>query len=727
MSLVLLCREKDFKEFGHAKVFSEFLGDLKELEENGIVTSHKTGDDPNLCGPERTIEKYDSAIERLQTEDTSEGVKFRSVFNSLNYFHVCQPGLPPCLGHDIFEGILSYDVALCLKYFVKTKKWFTYSTLNRRINQFKYCASDASTKPCTVKPLAKKLSGQAIQNWNFLRLLPLLIGDLVKDTADDVWQLILQLKDIVDMAYLSAGSLGQVVLQVKDSSPFYLELYSQAIQDAVRQFGFTDIDTQEADLASVLRPIQARRLVAAWKQTIQSPETHSQSAVSPSVSPLTSSNSTHSSLSPCTSTSNLIRTADWVDSFQIPWGTFPEDLMQCLERGKRPSPRLRREMIRIVVSAMMNTCASPSKLESTEVAKKIVAKYPQSLKDVIEGEVVGAGYHSLVKQLQARIDNVKRPSASRIKRRKPETGDSDTDEIPAEQRAVVQDTYGCIKWNLKFMPVSETLESQQEKKDKMKMLREQHTFSPEEVKALMKCTYYSQRQAINTGTDLQHLIEEWPFLFEEIGMTVHFLELTGLPLKDTFLNSVEKKGKRLLNFMTTVCADKTKRVLETAIKLKFLRGPLEGSSGDIKDMVLLILSYFNEKEEHLFHYVEETCLANEVQVEGLPVTPCIIVCGTCCYGARQFMLSIDGKIVNDQISNFTTAICLMFGSYYCLNIHYPVDLGSTLEFLQRCFFNINPERGTKVETKKNKKQLTVNPRVLTLIADLADHEWRQTN
>lgn len=42
MSLVLLCREKDFKEFGHAKVFSEFLGDLKELEENGIVTSHKT-------------------------------------------------------------------------------------------------------------------------------------------------------------------------------------------------------------------------------------------------------------------------------------------------------------------------------------------------------------------------------------------------------------------------------------------------------------------------------------------------------------------------------------------------------------------------------------------------------------------------------------------------------------------------------------------------------------
>lgn len=98
----------------------------------------------------------------------------------------------------------------CLKYFIKTKKWFTYSTLNCCINQFKYCASNASTKPCAVKHLAKKLSGQAIQNWNFLRQLPLIIGDRVKDTADDVWLLILQLKDIVDMVCAQKISMPQV-------------------------------------------------------------------------------------------------------------------------------------------------------------------------------------------------------------------------------------------------------------------------------------------------------------------------------------------------------------------------------------------------------------------------------------------------------------------------------------------------------------------------------------
>lgn len=163
--------------------------------------------------------------------------------------------------------------------------------------------------------------------------------------------------------------------------------------------------------------------------------------------------------------------------------------MQCLERGKRPKPRLRRVMIWIVVSEMMLACASPNKHALTEIAKKMLAKYPQSLQDVIEGDVIGPGYHSLVKQLQARIENVKRSSLPWILKRKRVSDEYDTDEIPAERRAAVQDTYGCIQWDMKFMPISETLESQQEKKDKLKMLSEQATFCPEEVKTLMKDTY----------------------------------------------------------------------------------------------------------------------------------------------------------------------------------------------------------------------------------------------
>lgn len=109
MSLVLLCKENDFKTFGHSKVFSDLISDLKELEETGILTTNGTvrgtlyciagdnlgshcigglsenfsssqyfcryclvtrnefqSDDPNVCGPLRTIEKYNSALECLQ-------------------------------------------------------------------------------------------------------------------------------------------------------------------------------------------------------------------------------------------------------------------------------------------------------------------------------------------------------------------------------------------------------------------------------------------------------------------------------------------------------------------------------------------------------------------------------------------------------------------------------------------------------------------------------------
>ncbi|KAI2645515.1 Dynein heavy chain-like protein [Labeo rohita] len=192
--LVLMCVEDDLKRFGVAKVFSELLADLKSLETDGINVDGQTvkgglyciaGDnlgshciggftenfsrsqyfcryceitrsefvaDPNVCCPLRTPETYDTAVADLQTENIQEvrGIKVNSVFNALETFHVSQPGLPPCLGHDLFEGVLSYDLTLYLKNIIKKKKWFTYSLLNRRIKQLKYKGSEALTKPCAV-------------------------------------------------------------------------------------------------------------------------------------------------------------------------------------------------------------------------------------------------------------------------------------------------------------------------------------------------------------------------------------------------------------------------------------------------------------------------------------------------------------------------------------------------------------------------------------------------
>lgn len=314
---------------------------------------------------------------------------------------------------------------------------------------------------------------------------------------------------------------------------------------------------------------------------------------------------------------------NWIDNFQIPWQKLPEELVQSLERQKRPSARLRREMIRIVVSAMMKICKNPTKHNSTEIAKRMVARYPKSLQDVIDGDVIGLGHHSLAKQLQSRVENVKRPDTPRVQKRRA-ASDDDTDEISAEQRASVQDTYGCINWNPKHLPVPETVESQLEKKEKLKKLEDMNSDS---VKELIKSTYFTQRKDIINGTSIQKLSQEWPFLFKEVGMTAHFQELTGVSLTESFLANVDKKGARLLNFFRCVDAHKHKQVLDALLKIQHERRQSTGCSEDVIQMVLLLLAYFNEQEEHLFHFIEKTSLAEEVQMENVPPTPCIIVCG----------------------------------------------------------------------------------------------------
>ncbi|KAI4795526.1 hypothetical protein KUCAC02_031355 [Chaenocephalus aceratus] len=136
---------------------------------------------------------------------------------------------------------------------------------------------------------------------------------------------------------------------------------------------------------------------------------------------------------------------------------------------------------------------------------------------------------------------------------------------------------------------------------------------------------------------------------------------------------------------------------------------------------MLIFPDVNEDQAKMFFKVDETCLPSEV--DDLPSSPCIVVCGSSPLTAGHFM--VDQTIVNGSVPNVVDALTLMFAAYYCLNISYPTELGGTLEFLHRCLFKINPDKGTKRERKASKKQQSVNPKVLSLITNIADFEWRE--
>ena len=83
-----------------------------------------------LCSAvERNPDNYNESVRFLENHPDvllHEDVRTNGVFNKLTHFHVCQPGLPPCLAHDLFEGVVDFELALGVQFLDETKKWFTY-------------------------------------------------------------------------------------------------------------------------------------------------------------------------------------------------------------------------------------------------------------------------------------------------------------------------------------------------------------------------------------------------------------------------------------------------------------------------------------------------------------------------------------------------------------------------------------------------------------------------
>lgn len=268
MQLVLLCKEIDFKQFAANTVFRKLMQELSDIETSGVSTpsgkrlkgtvvaitgdnlgSHCIGgfaenftglhvcrycdcsrdqwvSEANVQGTFRTEESYNMSIQYLNHNPQLGihiGIKGNSVFNSLQYFHVCKPGLPPCLAHDLFEGVIDYDLALIIHYIVRTKKWLTYDTLNNRINRFPYLGPDARSKPCEVQQSGKRLGGHAAQNWVLVRFFGLIMAGLVQDVEDPVWQLYLVMCDVISLVCAPCIEMGQISL-MKTLLEEYLEL-----------------------------------------------------------------------------------------------------------------------------------------------------------------------------------------------------------------------------------------------------------------------------------------------------------------------------------------------------------------------------------------------------------------------------------------------------------------------------------------------------------------------
>ncbi|XP_049527118.1 uncharacterized protein LOC119459130 isoform X4 [Dermacentor silvarum] len=102
------------------------------------------------------------------------------------------------------------------------------------------------------------------------------------------------------------------------------------------------------------------------------------------------------------------------------------------------------------------------------------------------------------------------------------------------------------------------------------------------------------------------------------------------------------------------------------------------------------------------------------KLEELPLTPTVIALGS--IFSKQCFVTCDHEVLFSQALSFTEATCLMFLCYYVFNITYAEEGSTTLEFLQRLLFHIQPSTGTKAQGKKSRT--SVHNKIMSLARKL---------
>lgn len=145
------------ENFSSAKFFCRYC----EIDRDTFI------ENPLARGIKRTVTENVNNISIYQeTEDLirSKGIKTDSVFNELKYFHTVW-GLPPCLAHDISEGIGAFDLSFILNYYISNCD-FTAAYLNISLAKLFKLLPSTSYSSYTFK--SKRLSGNGTQNMYFI-------------------------------------------------------------------------------------------------------------------------------------------------------------------------------------------------------------------------------------------------------------------------------------------------------------------------------------------------------------------------------------------------------------------------------------------------------------------------------------------------------------------------------------------------------------------------------
>lgn len=268
----------DRLKFGNRKIFEPVINELKFLESEGINIK-VAGNNYNikfclilLCGDNLGLhsilglnesfssnyycrfctEKKDTM--KHQTHEIANsirnkndyhnhvlnniGIKEICVWNDLPSFHIYE-NITCDIMHDIYEGILRYDMSLIIKELLD-KKYFTLANLNSRIKYFHYEPDEKNIPPAINNDHLSKGSiiMSSAEMLCLCRNFRFIVGDLVPE-HNEIWHfylLILELVNILSSQTMARKSLDLLTNLIQEHNELYLKFSKGSLKPKFHWF-----------------------------------------------------------------------------------------------------------------------------------------------------------------------------------------------------------------------------------------------------------------------------------------------------------------------------------------------------------------------------------------------------------------------------------------------------------------------------------------------------------
>lgn len=278
IQLAALCKVADIQTFGYEKALGPLLRDLRTLEQDGIfiesigkvvqgtvmcvvcdnLAAHELAGFSKSFRAEHFCRFCTATQVKLQTHEVASGefsLRTKDSHNSdvhavmhgvsrsqngvqadcvlrqqLEHFHTVT-GFPPDALHDLLEGIVPTELALCIGEMIR-RKYFTLEYLNDRILSFPYQGTDKLEKPHKIPQsfaLKKSIGGNGHENATLLRLLPLIIGNAVPE-EDGIWTVLMDLKEVVELS-LSSEFTEESIQYLQSKIQDHRQMLKEAFPD----------------------------------------------------------------------------------------------------------------------------------------------------------------------------------------------------------------------------------------------------------------------------------------------------------------------------------------------------------------------------------------------------------------------------------------------------------------------------------------------------------------